>query len=163
MKEFIKEKIAIPVLSAFLGLAGGYSLHYLTEQKANLEVTITQPMKRIGENIVFQILTINNSGNDTAKRVRLEVRDIQPRMHENLYVDATPMLLKPYERNFSNKGDLLLSLGDLQPNSYVTIILRYKRPLLNNEDINVYADNAISDKVFISGGFLRVNEVHIFP
>ena len=141
-------KIVLALVSASLGVVGSLLVFHWTAREPHLTVTITAPTLDFGKNKVTQFLTIRNDGSDLAKSVRIGLKGVQGRLYDEEFLvtfdPARPDLLPVPSCDPS--GDCVLRIGDLQPSAYSTIRLRYRRPPLNDTDIDTFSDNASSIK-----------------
>ena len=93
-----------------------------------------------------QVIIIKNEGDTLVTSTRLVVFAMGTRLLDKT-IDAMPPLLQPCTERISEKADLSLFCGDMQPNAAILLHLAYRRPALQTDEIELFADNTKVSKV----------------
>jgi hypothetical protein len=154
MKVAVVAAVAGAVVGAVLGFLLSYWLFRLTNPTPKITITITPPQQDPGDPKVKQLVTLANSGEAVVKGVNFELRSIGARLERSpdgsisgLMLIFAPPRVQPPTTICTNNGDCNVPIGDLQPNSYVTVKILYLAPQLREDEFEIYADNAKISKV----------------
>ena len=146
----IKRRAVKAVTGAFVAIAvtvvGGIIIYEYTKSRPKLQLIINPPNEEFRGNRVRQIITLRNRGSVMGTGISFLIESMKWRIDEK-DIRGTPPLIEPCVEQYTDRDDLYLLCGNLQPNAIITIFMIYKRPVLTNNEIKAFADNSAIEKI----------------